>query len=144
MRWPFSSALASRVIGDKHHVCLNNRLYNLINKRLPGWQDPPKRAEIMNALRAYDEDGNGTLDEKEFELFARSLMKTGPDAFFARVGKSAVVQTAFLPAAAAAVQKLTPNSPVRVRCVVDTLTPKNPPCRLATPHCTFWHQSSAR
>lgn len=90
-----------------------SQLYNLINKRLPGWQDPPRRNEIMEALRAYDEDGNGTLDEKEFEAFARSLMKTGPDAFFSRVGKSAVVHTAFLPAAAVAVQKLTPNSAVR-------------------------------
>lgn len=90
------------------------KLYNLVNKRLPGWQDPPKRSDIMNALRAYDEDGNGTLDEKEFEEFARSLMKTGPDAFFARVGKSAVVNTAFLPAAAVAVQKLAPHSAVCV------------------------------
>lgn len=89
-------------------------LYNLVNKRLPGWQDPPSRQEIINALRAYDEDGNGTLDEKEFEELAKSLMRTGPDAFFARVGKSAVVNTAFLPAAAVAVQKLTPNSAVRV------------------------------
>jgi hypothetical protein len=23
------------------------RLYNIINKRLPGWQDPPKRTEIL-------------------------------------------------------------------------------------------------
>ncbi len=66
----------------------------------------------MAALRAYDEDGNGTLDEKEFEAFARNMINTGPDAFFARVGKHAVVQTAVLPAAAVAVQKAIPNSPV--------------------------------
>lgn len=76
-------------------------------------QNPPKRSDIMAALRAYDEDGNGTLDQKEFEEFARSMINTGPDAFFARVGKHAVIQTAVLPAAAAAVQKAIPNTAVR-------------------------------
>lgn len=42
-----------------------------MNKRLPGWQDPPSREDIQAALKAYDEDGNGTLDHKEFEKFAR-------------------------------------------------------------------------
>jgi hypothetical protein len=49
------------------------------------------------ALRAFDADGNGSLDEPEFEKFARSLMKSGPDMFFARLGKDAVIKTALLP-----------------------------------------------
>jgi hypothetical protein len=50
------------------------------------------------ALKAFDADGNGTLNQPEFEQFAKSLMKSGPDMFFARVGKDAVVKTAMLPA----------------------------------------------
>ncbi|GBF95782.1 hypothetical protein Rsub_08218 [Raphidocelis subcapitata] len=72
-------------------------LYSQVNKRLPGWQDPPTRDAIQAALRAFDTDGSGSLNEKEFEDFARSLMKSGPDQFFARVGKDAIVKTALLP-----------------------------------------------
>jgi hypothetical protein len=32
------------------------RVYNIINKRLPGWQDPPTRAQIMVC---YDANDNG-------------------------------------------------------------------------------------
>ena len=39
------------------------KLYNIINKRLPGWQNPPTRAKIQEALKLFDEDGNGTLDK---------------------------------------------------------------------------------
>ena len=59
-------------------------LYNLVNKRLPGWQDPPTRDAIQAALREYDADGNGKLSEPEFEKFAASLLHAGPDMFFAR------------------------------------------------------------
>lgn len=73
-------------------------LYNIVNKRLPGWQDPPTRDAIQAALKEFDTDHNGSLDHKEFERFAKSLMKSGPDVFFARVGKDALVKTAILPA----------------------------------------------
>ncbi|KIY96788.1 hypothetical protein MNEG_11173 [Monoraphidium neglectum] len=84
-------------------------LYNTVNKRLPGWQDPPTRAEIQAALRAYDADGSGCLEEKEFELFAKSLMHSGPDQFFARVGKDALLRTAVLPAVTVGVKNAAGN-----------------------------------
>lgn len=52
------------------------------------------------ALRAYDTDGNGTLEFNEFVEFAASLVNTGPDQFFARMGRHALIETAIMPAAA--------------------------------------------
>ncbi|KAF6260434.1 hypothetical protein COO60DRAFT_1506371 [Scenedesmus sp. NREL 46B-D3] len=86
-------------------------LYNIINKRLPGWQDPPNRETIQAALKAFDDDRNGALDAGEFERFAKSLMRTGPDNFFARVGKDAVVKTALLPALTAGVKRASGRLP---------------------------------
>lgn len=77
-------------------------LYNVINKRLPGWQDPPAREQIQEALKAFDTDHNGVLDQDEFVKFAKSLCKNGPDTFFSRVGRNALVTTAILPAVATA------------------------------------------
>jgi hypothetical protein len=39
------------------------KMYNIINKRLPGWQNPPSRAKIRETLKLFDEDGNGSLDK---------------------------------------------------------------------------------
>lgn len=64
---------------------LINLQYNLVNKRLPGWQEPPSRELIRQSFRVFDADMSGQLDEKEFVQFANSLMRNGPDAFFARV-----------------------------------------------------------
>ncbi|KAK9832743.1 hypothetical protein WJX81_006913 [Elliptochloris bilobata] len=72
-------------------------LYNVINKRLPGWQDPPTRARIRAALMEYDTNKDHVLNQEEFCEFARALVHAGPDTFFARIGKSAVVQTALVP-----------------------------------------------
>ncbi|KAJ9522522.1 hypothetical protein QJQ45_008370 [Haematococcus lacustris] len=36
-------------------------LYNIFNKRLPGWVDPPRRAEIQAALRKFDLSGKAAL-----------------------------------------------------------------------------------
>lgn len=86
-------------------------LYNIVNKRLPGWQDPPSRDEIQAALRAFDADSNGSLNEPEFERFARSLMKSGPDMFFARVGKDAIVKTALLPTLTMGIKQASSKTP---------------------------------
>eukprot|EP00878_Enallax_costatus_P006262 GHUV01006565.1.p1 GENE.GHUV01006565.1~~GHUV01006565.1.p1 ORF type:complete len:155 (+),score=51.12 GHUV01006565.1:143-607(+) len=86
-------------------------LYNIVNKRLPGWQDPPSRDEIQAALKAFDDDHNGSLDQKEFERFSKSLMKSGPDVFFARVGKDAIVKTALLPAVTVGVKNASGRLP---------------------------------
>lgn len=38
-----------------------------MNKRLPGWQDPPTREAIQAAIKSYDKDGNMKLDREEFK-----------------------------------------------------------------------------
>jgi hypothetical protein len=43
----------------------------------PALQDPPSREEIQAALKAFDDDHNGALDQPEFERFARSFIKGG-------------------------------------------------------------------
>ncbi|CAL5224596.1 g7307 [Coccomyxa viridis] len=73
------------------------KVYNIINKRLPGWQNPPTRKQIQTALTVFDVDGNGTLDKWEFYEFTKSMTSSGPDTFFKRVGTSAVIRTAFIP-----------------------------------------------
>ncbi|CAL8464704.1 g4239 [Coccomyxa elongata] len=82
------------------------KIYNIINKRLPGWQNPPTRPQIQAALKVFDVDGNGYLDRWEFVAFASDLVHSGPDTFFARVGKEAAIRTAIVPGAAHLIQKL--------------------------------------
>jgi hypothetical protein len=60
----------------------------------------------QKALQEYDADKNGTLDQQEFEEFARNLFANGPDVFFARIGKSAAVNAVVLPTAAVASKHL--------------------------------------
>ena len=40
---------------------------------LPGWQNPPTRAQIKTALTVFDVDGNGTLDKSVCHLLSSSL-----------------------------------------------------------------------
>eukprot|EP00877_Chromochloris_zofingiensis_P011848 jgi/Chrzof1/6917/Cz02g03100.t1 len=81
------------------------QLYNIVNKRLPGWQDPPTRPKIQAALETFDADHNGSLNPQEFERFAKSLLKAGPDTFFARVGKDALIKTALIPSLSLGVKR---------------------------------------
>jgi len=81
-------------------------MYNMVNKRLPGWQDPPSRKKIQEALHAFDSNKDGVLDPREFQAFAHNMVSTGPDAFFARIGKNAVVNVGVLPASATVLKKL--------------------------------------
>jgi len=39
------------------------------------------------ALKAFDDDHNGALDEPEFERFAKSLMKSGKGGWLPPAGK---------------------------------------------------------
>lgn len=71
-------------------------VYNIVNKRLPGWQDPPSSDEIKKAVQMYGE-GSGFLDEATFVAFSRSIVKNGPDTFFRRVGTNAVLKTGVMP-----------------------------------------------
>jgi hypothetical protein len=79
------------------------QLYNVINKRLPGWQDPPSSRDIKKAMDVFG--AGGMLDEAQFVLFARDLVKSGPDAFFSRVGRQAVLRTGILPGVTYAVKR---------------------------------------
>ena len=63
------------------------KLYNIINKRLPGWQNPPTRPKIQEALKLFDEDGNGTLDKQVRTL---SLECSSPHAY-AQLSKTSLV-----------------------------------------------------
>lgn len=40
-------------------------MYNMVNKRLPGWQDPPSRKKIQEALHNFDSNKDGVLDPRE-------------------------------------------------------------------------------
>ena len=48
-------------------------MYNMVNKRLPGWQDPPSRKAIQEALRAFDSNKDGVLDPREVRTFEKKL-----------------------------------------------------------------------
>jgi hypothetical protein len=65
----------------------------------------------MESLKIFDKDGDGALNKDEFFYFAKDLLKNGPDAFFARVGKQALVQGGALPAAATGFKKVVSNTP---------------------------------
>lgn len=82
----------------------------MVNKRLPGWEDPPSRQKIQETLAAFDTDKNGKLDKKEFKEFVKGLTKSGPDALFSRLGKNMAGQAAILPGAAIVAQKALPGS----------------------------------
>ncbi|CAK0787613.1 hypothetical protein CVIRNUC_010835 [Coccomyxa viridis] len=86
------------------------KIYNIINRRLPGWQNPPTRAQIATALTVFDVDGNGTLDRSEFYLFTKDMVHSGPDTFFKRVGTSAVLRTALIPGVTHLLQKVARQS----------------------------------
>lgn len=81
-------------------------LYHMVNKRLPGCQDPPSREVIQAALALFDEDGNKKLDRNEFAGFAKDMLRSGPDAFFARIGKNVLANGAILPAASFALKSV--------------------------------------
>ena len=82
----------------------------MVNKRLPGWEDPPSRQQIQETLAAFDTDKNGKLDKKEFKIFVKGLTKSGPDALFSRLGKNMAGQAAILPGAAIVAQKALPGT----------------------------------
>mmetsp|Transcript_14614 Transcript_14614/g.37883 ORF Transcript_14614/g.37883 Transcript_14614/m.37883 type:complete len:187 (-) Transcript_14614:63-623(-) len=75
-------------------------LYNRLNKRLPGWADPPNRDEILLSLKKFDKDGNMRLDKFEFHEFAKHILSRGGDSFFKRIGSDTAANAALLPAVA--------------------------------------------
>lgn len=59
------------------------KIYNIINKRLPGWQNPPTRPQIQAALKVFDVDGNGYLDK-----YVRLLCRQHPSVPLYRIRRS--------------------------------------------------------
>ena len=51
--------------------------------------------------------------QDEFFEFASTMVNTGPDAFFARIGRSALVNTMLLPSASYGIKKV-PQRPVYI------------------------------
>jgi len=80
-------------------------MFNSLNKRLPGWDDPPSRAEVAEAIKKVDKDENGRLDRKEFLEFCRQFNAYGPGRFFKRVGGSCTAEVGVYPAAAKATKE---------------------------------------
>lgn len=80
-----------------------------VNKRLPGWQNPPSRDAIRKALAVFDTNKDGVLSQREFESFSKDLVQCGPDAFFKRTAQNYLLTTGVLPAAAVALKKLASN-----------------------------------
>jgi hypothetical protein len=48
----------------------------------------------------------GCIRQDEFFEFASAMVNTGPDAFFARIGRSALVNTMLLPSASYGIKKV--------------------------------------
>eukprot|EP00294_Goniomonas_avonlea_P004034 CAMPEP_0114549744 /NCGR_PEP_ID=MMETSP0114-20121206/5688_1 /TAXON_ID=31324 /ORGANISM="Goniomonas sp, Strain m" /LENGTH=267 /DNA_ID=CAMNT_0001734441 /DNA_START=202 /DNA_END=1005 /DNA_ORIENTATION=- len=80
-------------------------VYNEINRRFPGYHDPPTSEEVMEALMKYDMDGNGTLDRHEFAQLAHSLGDLG-GAYMKLLAKQLAWTCAALPAAAYGIKRL--------------------------------------
>jgi hypothetical protein len=64
---------------------------------------------------------------QEFVAFASDLVHSGPDTFFARVGKEAMIQTAIVPGAAHFLQKVHPHMQQNV-----DIAQSSPACSLNT------------
>jgi hypothetical protein len=82
-----------------------------VNKRLPGWQDPPSRDQIRKALAVFDTNRDGVLSEHEFTSFAKDLVKAGPSAVFQRTAWNAAKTMGGMPAAAIAMKELQKRAP---------------------------------
>ena len=99
------------VIEDTEVEVVVMSLYNQVNKRLPGWQDPPSRAQIRKALAAFDTNRDGVLSKHEFCSFAKDLVNAGPSAVFQRTAMNAAKTMAGMPAAAIAMKQLQKRAP---------------------------------
>lgn len=86
-------------------------LYNQVNKRLPGWQDPPSRKQIQRALAVFDSNKDGVLQRHEFTSFAKDLVQAGPSAVFQRTAMNAAKTMGAMPVAAIAMKELQKRAP---------------------------------
>lgn len=85
--------------------------YNQVNKRLPGWQEPPKRARIKSALAMFDANRDGVLSKREFCEFIKGLANFGPAMIGKATADNALRQVGALPATAFALNELQKRAP---------------------------------
>ncbi|GHP07610.1 hypothetical protein PPROV_000635200 [Pycnococcus provasolii] len=74
-------------------------LYNHLNKRLPGWEDPPSKSKIKELVKLVDHDGNNRLNRDEWHEFCKKLKDDGPT-FFRRFTGGVSRDVGILPAVA--------------------------------------------
>ncbi|KAK3250724.1 hypothetical protein CYMTET_39907 [Cymbomonas tetramitiformis] len=79
-------------------------IYNMLNKRFPGWSDPPTRATVVEAIKKYDRDGDMLFDKDEFHTFMSEFLYEHSQVLWARMVKSVGTQVGLLPAAAPSVK----------------------------------------
>eukprot|EP00238_Polyblepharides_amylifera_P010853 CAMPEP_0196585522 /NCGR_PEP_ID=MMETSP1081-20130531/50988_1 /TAXON_ID=36882 /ORGANISM="Pyramimonas amylifera, Strain CCMP720" /LENGTH=147 /DNA_ID=CAMNT_0041907097 /DNA_START=147 /DNA_END=590 /DNA_ORIENTATION=- len=72
-------------------------VYNLLNKRFPGWSDPPSRDVVLEGLKKFDKDGDMNLNKEEFFNFMCEFLVEGSN-FFKRVSGDVAKNSAIVPA----------------------------------------------
>lgn len=83
-------------------------VYNLLNKRFPGWSDPPPRANILTGLKEFDTNNDNQLDKNEFFEFTKKLFRDGGDKFFKRVSATGTKDMVAVPAITPVLKKAIP------------------------------------
>ena len=98
-------------------------LYNALNKRLPGWEDPPSTEDIKKAMATVDADNNGKLNKEEWMKFCDEFFKDGPK-FFKRMTGGVSRNVGVLPAAAKASKQAlgTVGSAIPESCVAGVMS----------------------
>ena len=61
---------------------------------------------VISVLKAALKSSPFSVAQDEFFDFARDMIKTGPDAFFARVGRAAFTRTLVLPGASYGIKRV--------------------------------------
>lgn len=80
-------------------------VYNLLNKRFPGWSDPPNRVFVLECLKNFDVDNDKHLDKEEFNKFILFILKEGTQNFYKRVAGDVTTKAGLLPTATPVVKK---------------------------------------
>mmetsp|Transcript_26814 Transcript_26814/g.58438 ORF Transcript_26814/g.58438 Transcript_26814/m.58438 type:complete len:174 (+) Transcript_26814:204-725(+) len=80
-------------------------VYNLLNKRFPGWSDPPDRAFVLDCLKKFDENNDKTLDKAEFNKFILYVLQEGPQNFYKRIAGDVTAKAGILPTATPVLKK---------------------------------------
>mmetsp|Transcript_18816 Transcript_18816/g.22553 ORF Transcript_18816/g.22553 Transcript_18816/m.22553 type:complete len:175 (-) Transcript_18816:18-542(-) len=74
-------------------------VYNGLNKRFPGWTDPPDRKLVLEVLDKFDVDGDRQLNKDEFYEFACDFLQNHGEKLWQRITRSMAGTVGLLPAA---------------------------------------------